>query len=116
MYSELVKDHFANPRNIGLIENPDAEGMAHNEADGDQVQLQLKIKDNVITDVKVKVMGCVAAIAASSMLTEMVLNQSVEEAMRIEKRHLSEALGGLPESKIRCSLTCIDALQQALGS
>jgi nitrogen fixation NifU-like protein len=110
-----VKDHFTNPRNVGELENPDGVGTAKNEVDGDQVQLHLRIEDGKITDVKMKVMGCVAAIASTSMLTEMVKDKSVDEVLSISKNELTEALGGLPERKIHCSLTCIDALQEALS-
>ena len=114
MYSNTVKDHFVNPRNVGEIDNPDARGSAKNEVDGDQVQLHLKITEGTITDAKMKVMGCVAAIASTSMLTEMIKGKSVDEARAISKDELTERLGGLPERKTHCSLTCIDALQQAL--
>ncbi len=116
MYTDSVKDHFANPRNIGILKNANAVGLAKNEADGDQVQIHLRIENNQITDVKVKVMGCVAAIAASSMFTELIHNKTIQEAKQVEKQQLSDALGGLPESKMRCSLTIIDAFQQALAS
>jgi nitrogen fixation NifU-like protein len=115
VYSDIVKDHFTRPRNVGELDNPDAVGTAKNEADGDQVQLHFKIENDRITDVKMKVMGCVAAIASTSMLTEMVKNKSLDEALAISKEQLTEALDGLPEQKIRCSLTCIDALKEALG-
>ena len=98
---------------IEMIENPDAAGTAKNEADGDLVQLHFKIEKDKISDVRMKVMGCVAAIASTSMLTEMVKKKTVEEAKSITKEMLTEKLGGLPENKIRCSLTCIDALQEA---
>jgi len=116
MYSDIVRDHFANPRNIGEIASPDATGSAKNEADGDKVELQLSIKDNIIKDAKVKVMGCVAAIASSSMLTEMIKGMKVDEARNFSKEELVDALGGLPENKVRCSLTCIDALKSALNT
>jgi len=116
MYSEIVRDHFSNPRNIGSIDNPDATGSAKNDADGDKVELHLKIKDNIITDAKIRVMGCVAAIASSSMLTELIKGKSVDYAGNLTKEELVQALGGLPENKIRCSLTCIDALKTALES
>jgi len=115
VYSDIVKDHFTKPRNVGELDNPDAVGTARNEADGDQVQLHFRIENERITDVKMKVMGCVAAIASTSMLTEMVKNKSRNEALATSKEQLTEALGGLPEQKIHCSLTCIDALKEALG-
>lgn len=115
MYSSIVKDHFSRPRNVGELDHPDSIGTAKNEADGDYVQLHLKIENKKIVDVKMKVMGCVAAIASTSMLTELVKDKTLEEAGAISKEELTETLGGLPENKIRCSLTCIDALKQAIG-
>jgi nitrogen fixation NifU-like protein len=96
------------------LDHPDAEGQAKNEADGDQVLIHLKIENRQIVEAKMKVMGCVAAIASTSLMTELITGLSVEEAKAFSKEQLTEALGGLPENKIRCSLTCIDALHQAL--
>ena len=115
MYNDIVKDHFAHPRNVGEMEKPDVIGWAKNEGDGDQVRLHLKIKSGTIVDIKMKVMGCVAAIASTSLLTELVKGKRVEEVIRITKEELNKKLGGLPENKIRCSLTCIDALQVAFA-
>jgi nitrogen fixation NifU-like protein len=115
VYSQTVKDHFTKPRNVGELDAPDTVGNAMNEADGDQVQLHIKIKDNTITDVKMLVMGCVAAIASTSMLTEMIRGKTVKTALSITKQELADALDGLPEHKMRCSLTCLDALHEALG-
>lgn len=115
MYSDVVRDHFVHPRNVGELEEPDGVGTAKNEVDGDQVQLHLRIKEGKIVDVKMKVMGCVAAIASTSLLTELVKGKTVEEASVISKEELTDRLGGLPEQKKRCSLTCIDALRQAVG-
>ncbi len=114
MYSDIVKDHFTHPRNVGEIENPDLIGTAKNEADGDQVQLHLKLEGNRIADVKMKVMGCVAAIASTSLFTEMIKGKTITDATVISKEELTANLGGLPEHKIRCSLTCIDALRKAV--
>lgn len=114
MYSQTVKDHFANPRNVGEMEKPDRTGEAKNEADGDRVQLHLAVIDGRIVDVKMKVMGCVAAIASTSLFTEMIKGLTVKKALAVTKDALSEALGGLPDNKKRCSLTCIDALHDAL--
>ena len=114
MYSDIVKDHFSNPRNVGILSAPDAKGTAHNEADGDCVQLHLQIQGEIIQDVKMKVMGCVAAIAAASMLTVMIRGQSLTYAYHLKKSDLVTELAGLPEQKIRCSLTCLDALKSAL--
>jgi nitrogen fixation NifU-like protein len=113
MYSHIVKDHFARPRNVGELKHPDCVGIAKNDADGDQVQLHLKIKNDIIVDVKMKVMGCVAAIASTSLLTEIVRGKRIQEAVTITKEELVEKLGGLPENKVYCSLTCIDALKKA---
>ena len=115
MYSDIVKDHFTKPRNVGEMDNPDAVGTAKNEVDGDQVLLHFRIEDDRITDVKMKVMGCVAAIASTSMLTEMVRDKTVDKALSITKEQLTEAMGGLPERKVHCSLTCIDAMHEAIG-
>ncbi len=114
MYNSIVRDHFSNPRNVGEIDNPDRTGYAKNSADGDIVQLHLKIENNRIKDIRMKVMGCVAAIASTSLLTEWVKGMSIEKARSITREQLNDKLGGLPEQKIRCSLTCIDALQDAL--
>lgn len=114
MYSQIVRDHFAQPRHVGEMESPDAIGTAKNEADGDQVQLHLKIESGVVVDIQMKVMGCVAAIASTSLMTELIIGKTVDEARALTKEALTEALGGLPENKIRCSLTCIDALGMAL--
>jgi len=114
MYNATVKDHFLNPRNVGELEDPDASGEASNPSDGDRVQVQLRIKDGHVSDVRIRVMGCVAAIAAASCLSEMVIGKSPAEAASISKSDLVEKLGGLPEQKIKCSLTCIDALHSAL--
>lgn len=116
MYSAIVRDHFTKPRNVGDLDSPDAVGFAKNEADGDQVQLQLQIRDGTITDVKMRVMGCVAAIASTSLLTELIKGKTVSEAAALTRETLTESLGGLPENKVRCSLTCIDALNQALDN
>ena len=114
MYSQTVRKHFAQPANVGELEKPDAVGTAKNIADGDQVQLHLRIEKNRITDIKMKVMGCVAAIASTSLLTEWIKGKTLDEAMALSKEELTEGLGGLPENKIKCSLTCIDALHEAI--
>lgn len=116
MYSDVVRDHFSRPRNVGELERPDAVGQAKNEADGDQVQLHLHIQSGVITEARMKVMGCVAAIASTSLLTEMIQGMTVGKAAAFSKEALTQALGGLPENKVRCSLTCIDALREALDA
>ena len=115
MYNDIVRDHFARPRNVGELEHPDRMGAAKNPSDGDHVQLHFRIADGVIRDVRMRVMGCVAAIASASMLTEMVKGKTVSEALALSKQELARRLGGLPEHKVQCSLTCIDAMQKALG-
>lgn len=115
MYTDTVKDHFSKPRNTGELDRPDAVGNANNSSDGDRVQLHFRIVDGVIQDIRMKVMGCVAAIASASILTEMVKGKTVAEALALTKNSVAEELGGLPEHKIKCSLTCVDALQSALG-
>ena len=113
-YSSVVKNHFVNPRNVGELENPDGVGIAKNQMDGDQIQLHIKVKEGRIIDIRMKVMGCVAAIAATSLFTEWAKGKSIQQATQISKEELVEQLGGLPEQKIRCSLTCIDAMKEAV--
>ena len=115
MYTDIIKDHFACPRNVGEMEKPDVIGHAKNEVDGDLVQLHFQIENDTIVDIKMKVMGCVAAIASTSLLTELIKGKRIQEAIRISKEDLNKQLGGLPENKVRCSLTCIDALQAAFS-
>jgi NifU-like protein involved in Fe-S cluster formation len=114
VYGPIIKDHFARPRNTGELEKPDAVGSARNESDGDRVELYFRIMDGRILEVRMKVMGCVAAIASASLLTETIKGMTAAEALSVTKETLAEKLGGLPEHKIRCSLTCIDALKCAL--
>lgn len=114
MYNNIVKEHFLHPRNVGEFKNPDCVGTAKNNVDGDHVQMHLKLEDQTIKDVRMKVMGCVAAIASTSLLTEKIKNRTIHEALLITKEDLVEQLHGLPEGKIQCSLTCLEALQNAL--
>ena len=113
-YSEKVMDHFKNPRNVGEI--PDADGIGHigNPVCGDIMELYIKVKDNVISDVKFKTFGCGAAIATSSMITELVKGKSLEEALNISNRAVVEALDGLPPAKLHCSVLAEDALKGAI--
>jgi len=112
-YSPLVMDHFLNPRNVGEIEGADGVGMARNLQDGDTVRLSIRVVDDQIEEAKFKTQGCVAAIAASSMLTELIEGRSLDEALAITKEDL-RVLGGLPERKAQCSLTGLEALRQAI--
>jgi nitrogen fixation NifU-like protein len=113
-YSEKVMDHCRNPRNVGEIENHDGVGKVGNPVCGDIMELYIKVKDGVIIDAKFKTFGCGAAIATSSMVTELVKNKTVEEALKISNRAVAEALGGLPPIKMHCSVLAEEALKRAL--
>ena len=114
-YSEKVMDHFANPRNMGEIENPSAVGNVGNPTCGDMMRLYLKIEDGIITDAKFKTFGCGAAIASSSILTELLKGKKLEDAMKISNEAVAEALGGLPPVKIHCSVMAEEALKAAMA-
>ena len=107
-------EHFKNPQNVGEIENPDGVGHVGNPVCGDIMELYIKVKDDIIVDAKFKTFGCGAAIATSSMVTEMVKGKSVEEALRISNRAVAEALGGLPPIKMHCSVLAEEALKSAI--
>jgi len=113
-YSEKVMDHFRNPRNVGDM--PDADGTGHvgNAVCGDIMELYIKVRDNIIVDSKFKTFGCGAAIATSSMVTELVKGKTVDEALKISNRAVAEALGGLPPIKMHCSLLAEQALKSAI--
>jgi len=113
-YSEKVIDHYENPRNVGAIENPDGVGTVGNPACGDVMKLTLRIKDDIITAAKFKTFGCGAAIATSSILTEMVVGKTVDEALDISNKAVAEALDGLPPVKMHCSVLAEDALKSAI--
>jgi nitrogen fixation protein NifU and related proteins len=115
MYSEKVMEHFQNPRNVGKIENPDGIGKEGNPICGDVMELAIKVKDNVIEDVKFQTFGCCAAIATSSMITEMVKGKSIDEAEKISREAVAEALDGLPPAKMHCSNLASDALRKAIN-
>ena len=114
MYSEKVMDHFTNPRNVGEIENASGVGTVGNAKCGDIMRIYLKIENGIIEDVKFKTFGCGAAIATSSMATEMVKGKSIEEAMKLTNKAVAEALDGLPPVKMHCSLLAEQALKEAL--
>ncbi|HEX3032196.1 MAG TPA: Fe-S cluster assembly scaffold protein NifU [Bacillota bacterium] len=114
MYSEKVMDHFSNPRNVGEIADADGIGEVGNASCGDIMRIYLKVKDNVIEDVKFKTFGCGAAVATSSMVTEMVKGKSLEEALEVTNKQVAEALDGLPPAKMHCSNLAADALQEAI--
>lgn len=114
MYSEIVMDHFTNPRNVGELENPDGVGEVGNAKCGDIMRIYLDIKGDIIKDVKFKTFGCGAAVATSSMVTEMVKGKTIDEAMVISNAAVAEALGGLPATKMHCSNLAADALHKAI--
>lgn len=115
LYSDKVMDHFTNPRNVGEIEHPDGVGRVGNPICGDIMELYLKIEDGVIIDAKFKTFGCGAAIATSSMATEMVKGKSIEEALKITNKVVAEALDGLPAVKMHCSSLAEEALKLAIA-
>lgn len=114
VYSEKVMEHFKNPRNVGEMENPDGTGHVGNPVCGDIMELYIKVKDNIIIDAKFKTFGCGAAIATSSMVTELVIGKSVDEALKISNHAVAEALGGLPPIKMHCSVLAEEALKSAI--
>jgi nitrogen fixation NifU-like protein len=114
LYSEKVMDHFKNPRNVGEMENPNGVGRVGNPVCGDVMELYIKVNDGTIVDAKFKTFGCAAAIATSSMVTEMVKGKSLEEALKISNKAVVEALDGLPPAKMHCSVLAEDALKAAV--
>jgi len=116
MYSEKVMDHFTNPRSVGEIENPDGEGTVGNPTCGDMMTIYIKVKDDKIDDIKFKTFGCGAAIATSSMITELAKGKTVDEAYTITRDDVAEALDGLPKVKMHCSNLAADALQAAIDN
>ena len=114
MYSEKVLDHFKNPRNVGELEKADGEGTVGNPVCGDMMTMYIKVKDDKIEDVKFKTFGCGAAIATSSMTTELAKGKTLEEAMNISRQDVADALDGLPPVKMHCSNLAADALHDAI--
>jgi len=115
MYTEQVMDHFQNPRNMGEVEDPDGVGEVGNPQCGDVMRITIKVGDNdTIEDVKFKTLGCGAAIATSSMVTEMAKGKTLEEAQEISKKAVADALGGLPPQKMHCSNLASDGLKKAI--
>jgi nitrogen fixation NifU-like protein len=115
MYSEKVMDHFSNPRNVGEIENADGVGEVGNAKCGDIMRIYLKIEDGIIADVKFKTFGCGAAIATSSMATELVKGHTIEEALKLTNDAVVEALDGLPAVKVHCSVLAEEAIKTAVA-
>ena len=114
LYSEQVMDHFTNPRNTGTIDDADGVGEVGNVNCGDIMKIYLKIKDDIITDVKFNTFGCGAAIATSSMACEMIKGKSILEAVELSNQTVTDALGGLPPQKIHCSVLAEEAVKSAL--
>jgi nitrogen fixation NifU-like protein len=113
-YSTKVMEHFANPRNVGEIENADGIGKVGNPVCGDIMNMYIKVENDVITDVKFKTFGCGAAIATSSMATEMIKGKTIEEALKLTNEAVAEALGGLPKVKMHCSVLAEQAVRRAI--
>ena len=114
MYSDIVMDHFTHPRNAGVIEDADGIGEVGNPTCGDMMTFYIKVKDNRLEDVKFQTFGCVAAIAVSSMVSEMAKGKELEEAKKITNKLVAETLGGLPPNKLHCSNLGADALHKAI--
>ncbi|HUV34745.1 MAG TPA: Fe-S cluster assembly scaffold protein NifU [Candidatus Desulfaltia sp.] len=114
MYSEKVLDHFKKPRNVGELKDADGEGTVGNPVCGDMMTMYIKVKDDRIDDVKFKTFGCGAAIATSSMTTELAKGKTLNEAMKITRQSVADALDGLPPVKMHCSNLAADALHEAI--
>jgi nitrogen fixation protein NifU and related proteins len=114
LYSEQVREHYAHPRNIGRVGDPSAEALVRSPLDSDTVLITLRIEGNLIKEAKFKCMGCAVAIACSSMATEMVQGKTVDEAYAISEQAVAEALGGIPEYKMRCSNLAPAAIRTAI--
>jgi len=114
LYSEKVMDHFLNPRNLGKMEDADGIGEVGNAVCGDIMKIYIKIKDGIIDDVKFNTFGCGSAIASSSMATEMIKGQKIEDAVKISNKAVAEALDGLPAQKMHCSVLAEEAVKAAV--
>lgn len=116
MYNEKVMNEFANPQNVGVIDNADGVGKVGNASCGDIMEISLKIDDNdVITDAKFRTFGCAAAIATSSIATQMVIGKNIDDALKIENKDVVEVLEGLPPQKIHCSVLAEEAIKEAIN-
>src|SRR5512136_69746 len=114
VYSEKVMDHFMHPRNVGEIENPDGSGTVGNPVCGDMMTFYIKVKDDRLEDIKFKTFGCGAAIAVSSMVSEMAKGKTLDEALKITNKDVAKELDGLPSNKMHCSNLGADALHKAI--
>lgn len=115
-FSDKTIDYAKNPRNQGEIETPTAVGEVSNPDCGDSTKIYLKVEEGIITDITFETFGCAAAVASSSMLTELVKGKTIDEAARVTEQAVADALGGLPEKKMHCSMVGINALQKALNN
>ncbi len=116
IYSDKVMEHFQNPRNVGVLKDADGVGKVGNPVCGDMMSFSIKVKDNRIEDVKFQTFGCGAAIAVSSMVSEMAMGKTIEEALKITNKSVAEELGGLPKNKLHCSNLGADALHKAIDN
>ena len=114
LYSEKVMDHFRNPRNVGVIENADGVGEVGNAKCGDIMKMYLKIEDDIVQDVKFETFGCASAVASSSMATELIKGKPLDEVMQLTNKAVAEALDGLPDYKMHCSVLAEEAIRKAL--
>ncbi len=114
MYSDKVMEHFRNPHNVGEIPNADGVGTVGNPVYGDMMTIYIKVKDNRIANIKFKTFGCGAAVATSSMITELAKNKTLEDALKITRQDVADSLGGLPPIKMHCSNLAADALHEAV--
>lgn len=114
MYNEKVMENFMNPKNTGVIEDPSGEGTVGNASCGDIMKIYLKIEDNVIKDAKFQTFGCAAAIASSSVATDMIIGKTVDEALKLTNAQVIEELEGLPPQKIHCSVLAEEAIKKAI--
>lgn len=113
-YTDMLMDHFQNPRNVGTLEDADGIGKLSSDVCGDIMHLYIKVKDRRIADVKFTTFGCAAAVASGSILTEMIKGLTLEEAVKITKQDIADNLGGVPEPKMHCSLLAADCLRLAV--
>jgi len=114
VYSKKVMDHFTNPRNVGIIEKPDGFGKVGNPVCGDLMEMYIKVENDIITDIKFKTFGCGSAIATSSMVTELAMGKTIDEALKITRKNVADELDGLPPQKMHCSNLAADALHAAI--
>lgn len=114
VYSKKVMDHFTNPKNVGVLENPDGFGKVGNPVCGDLMEMYVKVENDIIKDIKFKTFGCGSAIATSSMVTELAIGKTIDEALEITRNDVADELDGLPPQKMHCSNLAADALHAAI--